>query len=746
MSADPELKQMMQVQIRLMETLTAKFSTMGSSTPSVDPPLVDHMARNIHEFLYDPDAGVSFESWYKRHEDIFTVDLASRDDETKVRLLLRKLGPAEHVRYTNFILPAEPRTLSFPDTVEKLKKIFGDTCSLFNSRFQCLQLVKRDADDFVTYAGLVNRECGRFKLGSRTEDQFRCLVFICGLQAPGYGDLRTRLLAKIDQEPETKLEKIVDECDRLINLKRDSAMIQHPDRAPRSVHVVSYPRPQSPTPMVPTGPTRPPTACRYCGAWHFHRFCTFRQHRCQKCHSVGHKDGFCPKRLPARGKPASVPKFNYRAKTVGRSSSLLATFQVNVAVRRKFVTVHINGCPTRLQLDTASDISIISERTWRNLGSPPVHRSSQTATSACGGSVQLFGQLHCSVSFRATTITGTCYISDSDLNLLGLDWLEELGLLELPIQSICNHVRSTDPHADLSDHIIRDFSSVFQDGLGLCTRTQATLQLSPGSQPVFRTNIPVPYAARTLVDQELQRLEQLGVLLPVSYSAWAAPIVVVKKSNGSIRICADFSTGLNANLESNCHPLPVPENLFTMLNGGTCFAKLDLADAYFQIEVAPQSRELVTINTHRGLFQYTRLPFGVKTAPAIFQQVIDAMITGLPGTAAYLDDIILMGRSTEELQSRIVAVLQRIQEYGFRLRSDKCQFFLQSIKYLGFIFDSDGRHPDPENIRAIQQMPAPTDVTRLRSFLGLISYYCAFLPSLHDVRAPLNHLLQKEAP
>nr|VZI51435.1 unnamed protein product [Spirometra erinaceieuropaei] len=125
---------------------------------------------------------------------------------------------------------------------------------------------------------------------------------------------------------------------------------------------------------------------------------------------------------------------------------------------------------------------------------------------------------------------------------------------------------------------------------------------------------------------------------------------------------------------------------------------------------------------------------------------MNAMLSGIPGTAGYLDDIIIVGRSPAELQDRVCAVLGRVQEYGFRLRAEKCQFFIDSIKYLGFVFDVTGRHPDPENIRAIQRMPAPKNVSQLRSFLGLISYYSAFLPSLHDVRAPLNRLLQKDAP
>ncbi|PIO73592.1 reverse transcriptase [Teladorsagia circumcincta] len=167
--------------------------------------------------------------------------------------------------------------------------------------------------------------------------------------------------------------------------------------------------------------------------------------------------------------------------------------------------------------------------------------------------------------------------------------------------------------------------------------------------------------------------------------------------------------------------------------------------AYLQLEVDDDSKQLLTINTHRGLYRFNRLPFGVKPAPGIFQQCIDALIAGLDGTIAYLDDILVTGRTIDEHNTRLDAVFQRIQDYGFRVRLEKCSLLQTQIKYLSFVNKAQGRRPDPDKVKAIQKMPTPKDVSQLRAFLGLINFYGNFVKDLHNLPQQNYSQIEKEA-
>ncbi|XP_061506314.1 uncharacterized protein K02A2.6-like [Anopheles gambiae] len=279
--------------------------------------------------------------------------------------------------------------------------------------------------------------------------------------------------------------------------------------------------------------------------------------------------------------------------------------------------------------------------------------------------------------------------------------------------------------------------------MGLCTKGNVTLQLKEKCRPVFCPKRPVAYAMLDAVDKELDRLEKLGVITPVDFSDWAAPIVVVRKANGQIRICGDYSTGLNGALHPQEYPLPLPADIFARLGNCTHFTQIDLSDAFLQVEIAEQSRKFLTINTHKGLYSYNRLPPGIKVAPAAFQQLMDKMLIGLRGVSSYMDDIIIGGRNQKEHDDILNETLARIQDYGFTIRVEKCFFNEKQIRYLGHIIDNQGIRPDPEKVKVITNLPAPSDVSEVRSFLGAINYYGRFIPNLRNLRYPLDALLKE---
>nr|XP_049465357.1 uncharacterized protein K02A2.6-like [Anopheles coluzzii] len=292
------------------------------------------------------------------------------------------------------------------------------------------------------------------------------------------------------------------------------------------------------------------------------------------------------------------------------------------------------------------------------------------------------------------------------------------------------------------EQIKEQFPTVFRNTLGLCTKANIKLKLREGVAPIFRPKRPVAHAMESAVDDELNRLEKLGVITPTNFSEWAAPIVVVRKANGQIRICGDYSTGLNSSLCAHEYPLPLPDDIFAKLSGCHIFSKIDLSDAFLQVQIDEDYRHILTINTHRGLYYYNRLPPGIKVAPAAFQQLIDTMLAGTKRVCGYMDDLIIRGATEAEHERHLKDVLKRIEEYGFTIRNEKCEFKTNEIRYLGHVIDSQGLRPDPNKIAAIRNLPEPTNLTEIRSFLGAINYYGKFVPNMRQLRFRLDELLK----
>ena len=199
---------------------------------------------------------------------------------------------------------------------------------------------------------------------------------------------------------------------------------------------------------------------------------------------------------------------------------------------------------------------------------------------------------------------------------------------------------------------------------------------------------------REKIEEELFDLTKAEIIEPIHYSKWAAPIVPVLKSNGKVRICGDYRLTVNQVSKCDTYPIPRIEDLLARISGGQKFTALDLDRAYQQLVLDEESRKYVVINTHQGLFQYNRLPFGVSSAPGIFQRTMETLLQAIPGVVFYLDDILITGRNEQEHLSNLDKVLTKLEEAGLGLNKDKCRFMQAEVVYLGHVIDRTGLHPD----------------------------------------------------
>lgn len=213
-----------------------------------------------------------------------------------------------------------------------------------------------------------------------------------------------------------------------------------------------------------------------------------------------------------------------------------------------------------------------------------------------------------------------------------------------------------------------------------------------------------------------------------------------------MRICADYSTGLNSQLQDHRYPIPVIEDIYAAIGPRKYYSIIDVRDAYFQVEVAEECRHFLTINTHRGLYTMNRLPQGIKPAATIFQQMMETVINKMPQVFPYIDDVIVASDSLEEHINQLKQVITRLNDYGFSLSLEKSQFFKTELKCLGFIISQEGLKPDPDQLKIIQSLPSPTNESELRSLLGSLNFYQRFIKNMAVHRAPLDALLKKDVP
>ena len=299
-------------------------------------------------------------------------------------------------------------------------------------------------------------------------------------------------------------------------------------------------------------------------------------------------------------------------------------------------------------------------------------------------------------------------------------------------------------HEELRKCLI-EFEDVFSRGETDIGHTDLVMHgIDTGNaRPVKQRPRRHPVCNQQEIDRQIKDLKSRGLIEP-SDSPWAANVVLVKKKDGSKRLCIDYR-GLNAVTIKDAYPVPRIDDTLDALEGAKWFSTLDLASGYWQVALDEEARQKSSFVVRGGLYRWKVMPFGLSNAPATFERLMEKVLSGLQWETllVYLDDVIVFGKTVNDEMKRLRQVFERLRKAGLKLKPSKCNLFQRSVTYLGHVVSAEGVTTDPAKVRAVSDWPTPKCVRDVRSFLGLASYYRRFIRGFATIASPLHSLTSK---
>ncbi len=712
------------------------------------------------------------EEWIELLEAWFYANNVATD-EKKRSVLLTSLGSKGYHTLRALLQPHKPTDKSYEDCIDLLKRHFAPKPSETVLRYRFYtrsQKPNETVAEFVAGLRQLSEHCNFKELNNMLRDRL-----VVGCREPA---IQRKLLgeASLTFERALQLATAMEMANKgvenikQINNPAESTTVNKmhlkktkPSKPFGKSNGDQLPR-QKGTEVTRSSNTNDASTrkCWRCGGSHAPEMCRFKTEQCHKCQRTGHTKSQCEKVAAFNSKRKFKPKAHHLHEDEDQVEEMefaalshLEGCTLNKLTKSKpyHLIMKINGHEVNMELDTGSPWTIISLKTYSKVGRLSELKPSKAGLKTyTGNKVPIVGEAMVSVQHASQPAKQLpLFVVDEGVSLIGREWIEQipLSLTEiLPCHAISDNTEaSVDTNIDTTaelNKILKAHEQVFDDStLGLLQGFKAKVY-PVKEEPKFFKAAPVAYATRQKIDKCLDEMLEQGVLEAVKFSDYACPIVVAPKPNGQIRICGNYKITANKVLRLEQYPLPTLEDMMQDLQGGQKYTKIDLSHAYHQIELDEEARKYTTINTHRGLYQYTRVPFGLASAPALFQRTIESLIADIPMCRPYLDDIIITGRTDAEHVENVKAVLQRLEEHGMRIRKGKCEFLKESVTYLGHRIDAEGIRPVGDKVEAIRQTPEPKNQEELQAYLGLLGYYRKFLPNLSTQIAPLTMLLKAE--
>ncbi|RVW29531.1 Transposon Ty3-G Gag-Pol polyprotein [Vitis vinifera] len=503
-------------------------------------------------------------------------------------------------------------------------------------------------------------------------------------------------------------------------------------------------------------------ACPTCGKKHGGRPCYRETGACFGCGKQGHLIRDCPEnRKFITGKPKEENKEDkQKPKAQGRVFAMThrdaqATSDVVTG------TLRIHTLFARVLIDPGSTHSFVSVSFAGLLGLPVASMDFDLIVATpVGDSVVASRMLrNCIVmiGYREMPVDLVLLdLQDFDV-ILGMDWLasyhasvdcfEKRVTFSIPGQPKFSFEGKHVDRPLLGRHThSKEYPDVFPEdlpGLPPEREVEFTIDLVPGTGPMSKAPYRMAPVELKELKVQLQELLDKGFIRP-SVSPWGAPVLFVKKKDGSMRLCIDYRE-LNKVTVRNKYPLPRIDDLFDQLQGACVFSKIDLRSGYHQLRVRGEDVPKTAFRTRYGHYEFLVMPFGLTNAPAAFMDLMNRVFKPYLDqfVVVFIDDILVYSRSREEHEGHLSIVLQTLRDKQLYAKLKKCEFWLDRISFLGHVVSNDGISVDPGKVDAVANWRRPSTVTEIRSFLGLAGYYRRFIEGFSKIALPLTKLTQK---
>ena len=474
--------------------------------------------------------------------------------------------------------------------------------------------------------------------------------------------------------------------------------------------------------------------CSKCGRLHEADNCPAKGTKCSYCHLNNHWTKVCRKRLNSVNKN--------KVYTLQDNDDMLhidicTDVCTTVDCDKWDTELVIEGKVIHFKIDTGAKCNIITKSALNDLsGKPKLGKSTRTLKSFTNHIIQPIGTANLQVCHKGDKHQIQFEVVDiKNENILSGNTAEQIGM----IQRILGIQQNQIPEPD--HELFREFPEL--------VKTTGTL---PGEYSIeIDESIPgvvhpvrkLPAAIKPKAIEALREMEKNEYFTRVDEpTEWVSSMVVALKKD-KVKICLD-PRDLNKAVKRAHHPMKTVEEVVQNIPGAKVFSVLDAKSGFLQIKLDKKSSYLTTFNTQIGRLRWLRLPFGVKSAPEIYQKVMDNMISGIDGAVAIIDDILIAGKDNAEHDRILKEVVSRATSYNLKLNFNKCLIRQPSVPYMGHLVTEHGLRADPDKVSAIINMPAPIDKEGVRRLLGLVQYLAKFIPNMSEIDASIRTLLKND--